>query len=104
MKGDDLERMSVDELWDLHQQLRQILSGKLSERKRKLEHQLSQLRRDTSRPTDEQGRRRPYPAVKQKYRNPNNPSQTWSGRGKQPRWVSEMMVAGRKLCEFSERK
>ena len=27
---------------------------------------------------------------KPKYRNPNNPEQTWTGRGKPPRWIKEM--------------
>jgi DNA-binding protein H-NS len=34
--------------------------------------------------------------VKPKYRNPGNPSQTWAGRGKQPRWYSEAISAGKK--------
>ena len=29
-----------------------------------------------------------------KYRNPDNPSQTWSGRGKAPRWMDEKLKAG----------
>jgi DNA-binding protein H-NS len=29
--------------------------------------------------------RRPYPKVTPKFKNPQDPSQTWSGRGKQPR-------------------
>lgn len=29
-----------------------------------------------------------------KYRNPNNPEQTWSGRGRQPDWYKEAVDAG----------
>ena len=29
------------------------------------------------------------PKVKAKYRNPDNPSQTWTGRGRAPKWVKE---------------
>jgi DNA-binding protein H-NS len=32
--------------------------------------------------------------VAQKYANPTNPSQTWSGRGKRPKWVSAALEAG----------
>ncbi|WP_246670302.1 H-NS histone family protein [Bradyrhizobium stylosanthis] len=28
--------------------------------------------------------RRPYPTVRPRYRNPKNPPETWSGRGKCP--------------------
>lgn len=36
-------------------------------------------------------------AVAPKYRNPNNPEQTWSGRGKKPRWLVDSIAAGRSL-------
>lgn len=34
--------------------------------------------------------------VKPKYRNPENPTMTWSGRGKRPRWFSAALAAGKK--------
>jgi DNA-binding protein H-NS len=33
-------------------------------------------------------------AVPPKYKNPNNPEQTWSGRGRTPLWVQELRDAG----------
>lgn len=30
-----------------------------------------------------------------KYRNPENPDQTWSGRGRRPAWYNDAMAAGR---------
>jgi DNA-binding protein H-NS len=35
-----------------------------------------------------------------KYRNPDNQGQTWTGRGRQPRWLAGLLVAGRKLSDF----
>ena len=32
-----------------------------------------------------------------KYQNPNNAAQTWSGKGKQPHWVAEVLAQGRTL-------
>ncbi len=32
--------------------------------------------------------------VAPKYRNPANPEQTWTGRGKSPTWVAELKTAG----------
>jgi len=34
--------------------------------------------------------------VAPKYRNPANPDQTWTGRGKRPRWFNEALAKGRK--------
>ena len=39
-------------------------------------------------------------AVAPKYRNPANPSETWAGRGKQPRWLAAQTGAGKKLEDF----
>lgn len=32
-----------------------------------------------------------------RYRNPDHPEQTWSGRGRRPRWIHEAEAAGRSL-------
>ena len=34
--------------------------------------------------------------VKAKYRNPADANQTWSGRGKRPRWFNAALTAGKK--------
>jgi DNA-binding protein H-NS len=38
--------------------------------------------------------------VPPKYRNPDNPTETWSGRGQHPRWMSTQIAAGRKPEDF----
>ena len=38
--------------------------------------------------------------VAPKYRNPANPKETWTGRGKQPRWLAAETAKGRPLDEF----
>ena len=38
--------------------------------------------------------------VAPKYRNPANSTETWTGRGKQPRWLAAETGKGRKLDEF----
>jgi len=38
--------------------------------------------------------------VEPKYRNPANPVETWSGRGKPPRWLAEYLNKGRNREEF----
>jgi len=41
-------------------------------------------------------KRRGTGTVAPKYRNPADPEQTWSGRGKRPRWFNEALKAGKK--------
>ena len=38
--------------------------------------------------------------VPPKYRNPANEKDTWTGRGRQPRWLAAEVAKGRKLEEF----
>jgi len=38
--------------------------------------------------------------VAPKYRNPENPKETWAGRGLKPRWLAAAMKAGGKLEDF----
>ena len=38
--------------------------------------------------------------VPPKYRNPANSSETWTGRGRQPRWLAAETAAGKKLEDF----
>lgn len=38
--------------------------------------------------------------VRARYRNPADSEQTWTGRGRQPRWVVAALAKGKKLDEF----
>jgi DNA-binding protein H-NS len=100
MKDNKLKQMSLDDLWDLHERIGAILSDKIESEKKKLEQQLDQLARRVAELSPPGPERRPYPKVEAKYRNPDNPSETWSGRGKAPRWLTKLIAAGRQLDEF----
>jgi len=39
-------------------------------------------------------------SVPAKYRNPDSPSETWSGRGKRPRWFSAALAAGKQEADL----
>jgi DNA-binding protein H-NS len=93
----NLERMSNDELWTLHEDICAILSAKLVSEKNELERRLAKIK---GRNEINQRARRPYPKVYPKYRNPERPYETWSGRGKQPRWVSAQLSSGKKVGDL----
>lgn len=42
--------------------------------------------------------------VPPKYRNPANTKELWSGRGKQPRWLAELVKKGKKAEDFLIKK
>jgi DNA-binding protein H-NS len=100
MRNSKLSEMSLDELWDLHERVGAILSDRIEDEKKKLEQQLNQLARRVTELSPRSPQRRSYPKVEAKFRNPDNPSATWSGRGKTPRWLAGLIAAGRKLDEF----
>ena len=98
MNGDALESMSLDELWNLHEQVTSTLARRIAEQKAELEERLRRLAIHDTIGADKP--RRPYPKVLPKYQNPKNPTQKWSGRGKQPHWVRAQLKAGKKLEHF----
>lgn len=42
--------------------------------------------------------------VAPKYRNPANPKETWTGRGKHPRWMAALITKGKKADDFLIKK
>jgi DNA-binding protein H-NS len=94
IKKQNLAVMTADELWALHEEICAVLSTKLDAEKHRLERRLAQL----SGHHDKQ--RRPYPRVLPKYQNPERPFETWSGRGKQPRWVGAQLRLGKKVDDL----
>src|SRR3954453_17984531 len=99
MKLTNFELMSIDELWALHLQIDVVLTRKIAAKRNQLDQRLQLLESGAS--EAKIGRnRRPYPPVLPKYQNPDNPSETWSGRGKLPRWLSPQLRAGKRLDDF----
>ena len=93
MKRINLKGMSTDDLWSLHVEVSQLLQQRILTEKALLEDHLRQLEGPVS-------GRRPYPLVSAKYRNPDQPSETWAGRGRQPRWLIAQLRSGKRIDEF----
>ena len=100
MKERELEKMQLDDLWDLHQRIIAVLDRTLEHEKQRLQRQLDELGRKFGGSPKDIPQRRPYPRVEPKYRNPRNPVETWSGRGRTPRWAVELLANGADLDEF----
>jgi len=97
MRSRDLKSMSSDQLWNLYEELVAELTRKMATEKTRLDERLHKLV-----PADDtlMHERRPYPKVLPKYRNPKNPTETWAGRGRQPRWLRTELRSGKKLDDF----
>jgi DNA-binding protein H-NS len=98
-----LKSMSVEKLFQLQSQVEAALTAKVVEERRELETKLAHLSRlgdGHARPGRPRGALRGT-IVAPKYRNPENPSETWAGRGLKPRWLTAAMKGGKKLEDFA---
>lgn len=98
----NLKSMSIDALVGLRGKIDAVLGTKVSEERRTLESELAKL----SRVEMAGGRakaafgRGVRGKVAPKYRNPENPNETWAGRGLKPRWLAAALKGGKKLDDF----
>src|SRR5438034_6660893 len=100
MNPHNLNSMSVDELWSLHELIVSVLARKIASEQAGLEQKLRELGQNTA-DRKVSHARRPYPQVFPKYRNPARPSETWAGRGKQPRWLIAHLKSGGRINDFA---
>ena len=104
-----LKSMSIERLSKLQAEVEAALSAKVVEERRDLEAKLAQLSRlgdGHARAPGRPGRPRGGHALRgrsvaPKYRNPENPSETWAGRGLKPRWLTAAMKSDKKLEDFA---
>src|SRR5215470_12081559 len=94
----NLKSMSIDKLMKLKDQVDTTLHAKVADQRRSLEAELGRLSRFSASKGGKAGTRG---SVAPKYRNPDNPSETWAGRGLTPRWLAAALKAGKKLEDFS---
>lgn len=99
----NLKSMSIDALVGLRGKIDAALTTKVADERRSLESELVKLSRvdmgsGRSKAAFGRGVRG---KVAPKYRNPENPGETWAGRGLKPRWLAAALKSGKKLDDFS---
>jgi DNA-binding protein H-NS len=98
----NLKSMSIDKLSKLSEEVAAALNAKVIEERRTVQDQLSKLDRLAAGGSRGKGTRGgTRGAVAPKYRNPDNPTETWAGRGLRPRWLAAALKTGKKLEDFS---
>jgi DNA-binding protein H-NS len=97
-----LKTMPIPKLQELARQVEGAIAEKVTERRRELESELSKLARfDGGGRGVKVGRGGgPRGSVAPKYRNPENTTDTWAGRGLKPRWLVAAIKGGKSLDDF----
>ena len=96
--ANDFQALTSDELYLLHLEVAAVLREKLVAEKNALEERLQRLHPPNGHEITQP--RRPYPPVRAEFRNPDQPSESWSGRGKRPRWLDAQLRSGKQIDDF----
>jgi DNA-binding protein H-NS len=88
MKDAQLQKMSAQQLVALRDRIDAILPAKQQDERKVVRDKLEELaQKHGFKASDLFGRGGKGSKVAPKYRNPKNPSETWTGRGRKPRWI-----------------
>lgn len=103
--GIDLSKLSFEELQTLVKDAEAEIASRREAEKERVLQQMRELAGSIGMTVEEllgreKGKGRP-PKGEAKYRHPDNPDLTWSGRGKRPAWVTEALNAGKSLDEMA---
>jgi DNA-binding protein H-NS len=85
-----LEKMSYSELTQLRTRIDGLMLEKQGAERAALRQKMADMAKDHGLSLDEvlgKGRRKGKGSVADKYRDPKNPENTWTGRGRMPRWM-----------------
>lgn len=102
MKESQLEKMSIKELKELRNKIDKVMRSKHDKERADLRNRVKQLAENAGFSISDLfggkgGKRGPVSA---KFAHPDDPSLTWSGRGRMPKWLSEKVKAGADPQDF----
>jgi DNA-binding protein H-NS len=101
--GVDLAKLSLEELETLARDIETEIVNRRAAEKERVLNQMRELAASIGMTPEEllRGGRGTAAAVAVRYRHPDNPDLTWSGRGKRPTWVNEALAAGKTLDDLA---
>ncbi|MEI4471946.1 H-NS histone family protein [Frigidibacter sp. MR17.24] len=100
----ELETMELKDLKDLRAKIDRAIASYEDRQKLKAREEVEAFARERGFSLTELAavaatkKRRP---ADPKYANPDNPDDTWSGRGRRPRWVEQALASGRELSDLA---
>jgi len=95
----DLSGYNLAELKGLHFDIDQEIQRRVRDERAQARARIQALAADAGIPLDALVQGDAAPGAP-RYRNPADSGQTWTGRGRQPRWIAEALASGRSLDEF----
>jgi DNA-binding protein H-NS len=99
----NLEKMSIVELRELAAAVEQELGRRKKDEVKGTVAQIKSLAATLGMSVEDilrYGKKAKTSKGEAKYRNPENPAQTWTGKGRQPAWVKTQMNRGKTLEEL----
>jgi DNA-binding protein H-NS len=105
VKSVQLDRLSVKQLRDLKARVDRLIGGRRRDARKTLMTQFKKLAAESGFPLSEVvGKRRKSPRKSDTlFVNPDNPAQTWGGRGRKPKWLNDRVKAGVSLEKMRAR-
>ena len=100
-----LSELSVQELRELSKNIEKEIAQREIENKKNVLAQMRELAAGIGMTVEEVIESMPQKKTKgqAKYQNPNDPEQTWTGRGKRPGWLNDLINRGKRLEELEIR-
>lgn len=105
MASINLERMALKDLLELETRLQKAIAAARERERTEIKQKVETLVQSAGFSVSELfgGRGLKGRTVAAKYQNPENRNETWTGRGRKPRWLTAKLDKGAKLEDFALR-
>ena len=104
MRKPNINKLFYAELLELSDRIQEAIAQRKAEEQAAVREKIEELATEAGFELEEVvAKRRPAHKrgkVAAKYRNPNDPSQTWAGRGRQPKWLVAELKSGKSIEDF----
>lgn len=102
MAAINYDKMSVKELTDHIARAQKALAAVKDRERAELKHKIASLAENAGFSVGELfGSRGKGKSISVKYMNPDNRSETWTGRGRKPNWLVAKLSKGAKITDFA---
>lgn len=103
----DLSGFNLSELKGLQHDIEQEIKGRQHQDLRKARERILAIAQETGVSVEEllaiggkKQKKSSGQKVEARYRNPGDNNQTWTGRGRQPKWIADGLASGKSLDDF----
>jgi DNA-binding protein H-NS len=101
--GMNVEDMALKDLLELEARVKKAIAVAKERERMEIKQKIEEMASSSGFSVNElfSGRSTKGKTVAPKYMNPDNKSETWTGRGRKPRWLSAKLDKGAKLEDFA---